>query len=120
MQAVLDLGSNNASVNCSVVKPNLLPAVEPFDFLFAVLHQLLGTGNDVRDEILCLSDNFFETWSDERIDAFDNLQEAQAEVDNLVTQNCNNDAYGPGHLPGDQNHNWRLHPRVGRLQSHRA
>ena len=55
MQAVLDLGSNNASVNRGVVKPNLLLAVEPFDFLFAVLHQLLCTGNDVRDEILRLS-----------------------------------------------------------------
>ena len=92
MQAVLDLGSNNASVNRGVVKPNLLPAVEPFDFLFALLHQLLGTRNYVRDEILCLADNFFETWSDDLIDAFDNLQEAQAEFDDLVTQNDNNDA----------------------------
>ena len=64
MQAVLYLGINNASVNRSVVKPNLLPAVEPFDFLFAVLHQLLGTGNDVHDEIFRLADNCFETWSD--------------------------------------------------------
>ena len=93
MQAVLYLWSNNVSVNCGVVKPNLLPAVEPFDFLFAVLHQLLGTGNDARDEILCLADNCFETWSDELIDAFDNIQESQAEVDNLVTQNDNSDAH---------------------------
>ena len=93
MQAVLDLGSNIASVNHGVVKPNLLPAVEPFNFLFAVLHQLLGTGNNVRDEILRLADNFFETCSDELIDAFDNLQEAHAEVDDLVTQNYDNDAH---------------------------
>ena len=93
MKAVLYLGSNNASVNRGVVKPNLLPAVKPFDFLFSVLHQLLSTGNDVRDGIFCLSKNCFEIWSDELIDAFDDLQEAQAEVDDLVTQNDNNDAH---------------------------
>ena len=76
MQAVLDSGSNNASVNRGVVKPNLLPDVEPFDLLFAVLHQLLGTGNDVCDEIFRLAKNCFETWSDEIVDAFENLQEA--------------------------------------------
>ena len=78
MKAVLDLGSNNASVNRGVVKPNSLPAAEPFHFLFSVLHQLLGTGNNVRDEILRLADKYFETWSDELIDTFDNLQEVQA------------------------------------------
>ena len=26
--------------------------------------------------------------------------------------------YGPGHPPGDVTHRWRLHPQVGRLQSH--
>ena len=61
----LNMQSNVARVNCGVVKLRLLPTVEAIDYLIAILHQLLGTGNDIRKEIIELADTMFENWTPE-------------------------------------------------------
>jgi hypothetical protein len=65
MKQTYDLRSEDISNNRGVVEECLLPSIEPSNFLFAVLHQLLGTGNDMRERIYKMADEIFETWPPE-------------------------------------------------------
>jgi len=69
----LDLQSNKPNINRGVVKESLLSTIPPSDYLIAILHQLLGTGNDIRKEILDVSDKMFENWTEELVAKHDEV-----------------------------------------------
>ena len=78
---VLALNSKVSSINRGVVKEPLLTSVAPSEYLIAILHQLLGTGNDIRKEIYNVADTMFETWSQELILKHDELVAAMVDRD---------------------------------------
>ncbi len=78
---VLALNSKVSSINRGVVKEPLLTSVAPSEYLIAILHQLLGTGNDIRKEIYNVADTMFETWSHELILKHDELVAAMVDRD---------------------------------------
>ena len=50
MREILSHGyhDKNRDANRGVVKESLVKSVDPENYLMALIHQLLGTGNDIR------------------------------------------------------------------------
>ena len=46
-------------------------------------HQLLGTGNDMRERIYKMADEIFETWPPAMLQLFEELSQAEAETQQL-------------------------------------
>ena len=44
----MDIMTKNRDANRGVVKESLVKSVDPENYLMALIHQLLGTGNDIR------------------------------------------------------------------------
>ena len=77
----LQIDSNVASINRGIVNPTLLSSIEAINYLIAILHQLLGTGNDIRKEILHIADTLFETWAADLVQLNGEVIEAEADRD---------------------------------------
>jgi len=76
IQAILVQGfsDSNYKMNLGAVDHPLITCIEPECFMFAVLHQLLGTGNDLKNAILKMIDEEFESYPremEEKWDAYD-------------------------------------------------
>ena len=56
----------------------MITSIEPQNFLFAQLHQLLGTGNDVKNTIQLIADEGFEQWSQVLIELYEEFIETEA------------------------------------------
>ena len=84
---VFNLRRADYNVNKGIVKYMLFKYTEPDHFLFAVIHQLLGTGNDAQKKLYHISNEVFETWDQEVIALIDKFIEAEGEKFNWRVQN---------------------------------
>ena len=71
-------GLKNIEKNRGVIMDALITSIEPQNFLFAQLHQLLGTGNDVKNTIQLIADEGFEQWSQVLIELYEEFIETEA------------------------------------------
>ena len=90
IKATLKRNSADPTVNKGVICANLLPSVEPADYFFPVLHQLLGTGNDIQKRIHQISDNIFEQWNETLIRIWDQLVNAETAAAEITETNEQN------------------------------
>ena len=75
------ISEKNYKMNLGVVDHPLITCIEPECFMFAVLHQLLGTGNDLKNAILKMIDDEFESYPEEMEDNWNAYDEARRLLD---------------------------------------
>ena len=87
MREILSHGyhDKNRDANRGVVKESLVKSVDPENYLIALLHQLLGTGNDIRDYLpVNMVDTLFDDRAQDLLDIHDdveNYETVKAELD---------------------------------------
>ena len=92
LHQTFQVGSTIPAVNQGVVSASLLKSVEVSNFLFAMLHQLLGTGNDIRKEIVTMIDMEFETWPEDLVALHLNRLDADIDLETQLRNQLNSDA----------------------------